>query len=72
MVASVLHSLDLDELIAEDTESYCRIVSDLCTNQGQLTRYRVGLRTQFEKSSVREEVGFTKSLESKFRQVLNF
>jgi protein O-GlcNAc transferase len=72
MVASVLHSLDLDELIAEDTESYCRIVSDLCTNQGQLMRYRVGLRKRFEKSSMRDEVGFTKSLESKFRQVLNF
>ncbi len=72
MVASVLSLLGLDELVAEDTESYCRVVKDLCRDQDRLSRYRAELRDRFDTSPLRDEKGFTKSLESEYRRILSF
>ena len=72
MVASVLKLMELDELVAEDAESYCKIVKDLSEDQDRLSRYRAGLRDRFETSPLRDEKGFTQSLESEYRRILNF
>ena len=72
MVASVLDLLGLDELVARSTESYARIVNDLCNDQGRLIHYRDGIRNRFENSPLRDEIGFTRSLEDQFCRILNF
>jgi predicted O-linked N-acetylglucosamine transferase (SPINDLY family) len=72
MVASLLDLLELDELVAKDTESYARIVNGLCGDQDRLIRYRAEIRNQFEKSPLRDEKSFTKELETQYRQILKF
>jgi len=72
MVASVLNLLGMDELVAEDTESYARLVKDLCSDQDRLIRYRTELRNQFEQSPLRDEKGFTRDLENEIRIILKF
>jgi len=70
MVASVLNLLGLNELIAEDTEAYNRIASDLCSDKDRLIRYRNTLRDRCEQSPLRDEKGFTKKLEAEYRSIL--
>jgi len=70
MVASVLNSLDLDELIAEDEASYGRIAADLCNDHARLLDYRNSLRSRFENSSLRDEAGFTRAVEDQLKQTL--
>lgn len=70
MVASVLDLLGLAELVAEDIDSYARIVNGLCQDQTRLSVYRAELRTRFENSPLRDEKGFTKALEKQYRQIL--
>ena len=70
MVASVLDSLELSELIATDRQSYGRIVSRLCSEQSQLLAYRNELRKRFEQSSLCDEAGFTRALETQYRDIL--
>jgi len=72
MVASVLNLLGLDELVAEDAESYRSVVKGLCKDRDRLRRYRVELRDRFKASPLRDEKGFTQSLESEYRRILNF
>ena len=70
MVASVLSLLGLDELIAKSTEAYAQIVNDLCRNQDKLIHYRAELRERFETSPLRDEKGFTKSLETEYYRIV--
>lgn len=71
MVASVLNLMGLDELVAQTAESYARIVSDLCKDPKRLSRYRTELRDRFEKSPLRDEIGFTRDMETEFGRILN-
>ncbi len=70
MVASVLNLMGLGELVAKSTEAYARIVNDLCKNQGELIHYRADLRKRFMASPLRDEKGFTQTLETEYRRVV--
>lgn len=70
MAASVLHQLELDELAAMDEDSYVRIATDLSRDPASLVRYRAELRGRFEKSPLRDEAGFTQTLEKAIQEVV--
>ena len=70
MVAGVLDLMGLEELIAQNTEAYARVVNHLCNDQQRIVKYRYGLRGQFEKSPLRDEAGFTRDLESEYRSLI--
>jgi len=72
MVASVLDCLGMDELIANDVDSYLQIVEGLCADQERLLAYRGGLRKCLELSPLRDEIGFTRSLEAEFERIIRF
>jgi predicted O-linked N-acetylglucosamine transferase (SPINDLY family) len=72
MVASVLDLLGLSELVADDVESYTRIISGLCNNHESLCTIRAGLRNRFENTPLRDEAGFTKDLESACCRILGY
>ena len=71
MVAGVLHSMQLGDLVAEDTEAFARVVHELCNDQKLLIRYRSELRSGFEQSPLRAEADFTRKLESEYRRIFN-
>jgi predicted O-linked N-acetylglucosamine transferase (SPINDLY family) len=64
MVASVLESLDLRELVAADTQNYVRIVGELCRDRQRLAEVRSGLRQRVERSPLRDEAGFARKFEA--------
>ncbi|HMM67372.1 MAG TPA: tetratricopeptide repeat protein [Dokdonella sp.] len=64
MVASVLEGLGLDELIADDTESFARLAGELGRDPQRLARLRLALRGRMEDSPLRDEACFTRSFES--------
>ena len=70
MVASVLNSMDLDELIAMDKDSYSRIATDLCNDHARVLNYRNIMRSRFENSPLRDEAGFTRKFEDQLKQTL--
>ena len=70
MVASVLHQLDLAELIAPDEGAYVGIATELSRDQARLERYRAELRSRFQTSILRAESDFTRAFEKTLMQVL--
>jgi predicted O-linked N-acetylglucosamine transferase (SPINDLY family) len=70
MVASVLDSLELNELIARNEASYSRIVAELCSTDSRLLDYRNKLRSRFENSPLRDEAGFTRAFEDQLKKLL--
>lgn len=70
MVASVLNSLGLQQWVATDHSAYSRIVKKLCNDQAQLINHRGELRQRFNRSSMRDEVTFTRQLEFEYRRIL--
>lgn len=71
MVTSVLNSLDLNEWVAPDRHAYLQIVKKLCSDQSQLVNSRRELRQRFNRSPLRDEITFTRQLESEYRRILN-
>ena len=71
MVASVLNALGLNEWIAADQHAYIEILTTLCKDQAQLLRCRSELRERFSCSPLRDEITFTRQLESEYRRILN-
>jgi predicted O-linked N-acetylglucosamine transferase (SPINDLY family) len=63
MVASVLHSIGLRELLAEDHEAYLQICTELCRDPGRLSEIRAGLRERMENSPLLDEVAYTRAFE---------
>ncbi len=63
MVASVLESMGLEELVAKDLESYIRISSELAGDPERLEGLRTGLRGLMENSPLCDEARFTKTFE---------
>jgi len=72
MVASVLNSLGLNEWVAADGATYVGIIKKLCSDPSQLIITRRELRQRFSRSSLRDEISFTRQLESQYRRILNF
>lgn len=63
MVASVLGSLGLGELVSDGRESYVRISTELAADKERLEGYRTGLRSLVERSPLCNEAGFTRVFE---------
>ena len=63
MVASVLASMGLEELVAADRESYIQICSELAMNSERLKSLRYSLRELMGNSSLRDEKSFTQIYE---------
>jgi predicted O-linked N-acetylglucosamine transferase (SPINDLY family) len=63
MVASVLNTVGLGDLIACDCDSYVRIGTELATNGERLQTLRMSLRDQVKSSPLCDEVAFTQAYE---------
>ena len=63
---SVLATMGLEELIAADADSYVRIAAGLPARIGEL---RHTLREKLERSPLRDFAGFTRALESAYREM---
>jgi len=66
---SLLTQVDLPELIATSAEDYVRIAKNLAANPQRLANMRVNLRQRLEQSPLRDEAGFTRSLEQALLEV---
>lgn len=67
--ASLLKQVGLAELIAATPEDYIAIASRLAGEQERLRALRSGLRRRLEASSLRDETGFVRELESAYRKM---
>jgi predicted O-linked N-acetylglucosamine transferase (SPINDLY family) len=67
--ASLLTHIGLPELIADSREDYVRLATRLASDRAGLTRLRAELRERLERSPVRDEVGFTRILETTLRRM---
>jgi predicted O-linked N-acetylglucosamine transferase (SPINDLY family) len=70
MVGSVLDGLELNEWIAADVNAYIRIAGDMGRNPARISELRASLRNRMEAAPVRDEIGFTRGLESKLVSLL--
>ncbi|MBK1720387.1 tetratricopeptide repeat protein [Thiocystis violacea] len=66
---SLLTRVGLTELIAHSGENYVEIAADLAHDQERLSGLRGGLRERLERSPLRDEIGFTRTLEGALRQM---
>lgn len=71
MVASVLDGLGLNELIAEDVDSFVRIAGDLCLETNRVIEFRTDLRRRMLESPLRDEAGYTRAFEAGCMAALN-
>jgi protein O-GlcNAc transferase len=65
MVASVLKSIGLEDMVAIDQESYVVIGSELAADRGRIEELRLGLRDIMGASSLRDEANFTREYEKR-------
>ncbi len=66
---SLLSQVELQHLIAKNEEDYVTIACSLASDLGALADLRKTLRSRMEKSPLMDEVGFTKGLESAYREM---
>lgn len=66
---SLLHSMNLPELIAEATDQYCDIAVQLAQNKNRLQALRTTLRQRLMDSPLTDNVAFTRHLEQLYRQL---
>ena len=64
MVASVLRTIGLDDLLADDRSAYVHICRELGSRRQRLADLRAGLRQRMEKSALLDGAGFTRTLEN--------
>ena len=69
MGCSVLSVMGLDELIAADEDGYVRIAAELASSPQRLAELRCTLRERLERSPLRDFSGFTRALESAYREM---
>ncbi len=67
--ASLLSVLGLQELLARDVEEFVLIASRLATDRDRLTALRAGLRERMAASRLLDHAGFTRNLESAYREM---
>jgi predicted O-linked N-acetylglucosamine transferase (SPINDLY family) len=66
---SILHTLNLTELLAQDDEAYIRIAVALAVDHSRLRSYHVSLRNQLQESPFMDEPGFAEKLEACYRRL---
>jgi len=66
---SVLATMGLSELIAADEDEYIRIAAGLASDAPRLSELRRTLRQKLERSPMRDFPGFTRELESAYRNM---
>jgi protein O-GlcNAc transferase len=64
--ASLLNTLGLSELLAQDAEGYVRIAVQLACNPEKLAAMRAGLRSRMQASPLLDQSGFTRQLEAAY------
>lgn len=69
MAASILQTVGVDELIAEDEEEFVRIAVELAGDVERIKRYRQTLRDTMKRSALCDAKSFTRGLESAYRQM---
>lgn len=67
--ASLLTRLGLQDLIAHSGDDYVRIAAALACDRERLHGLRTALRTRLEQSPLRDEISFTRTLESALRHM---
>ena len=67
--ASLLNVLGLRELLAQDIEGFVQIAAQLATDPERLTALRAGMREQMAASPLLDHAGFTRNLESAYREM---
>ena len=67
--ASILTSAGLSDWIASDAEDYVRRAVDFAGNAALLSNLRATLRPRLQASPLMDEAGFTKDLETAYRQM---
>ena len=66
---SILSAIGRSEWVAHSEEEYIQIAVNLARDIPLLAQYRASLRSEMLTSPLMDEVGFTKSLESAYRQM---
>jgi predicted O-linked N-acetylglucosamine transferase (SPINDLY family) len=69
MSLSVLKQVGLDECIAESTDAYINIASQLAADIVKLQQMRSGLRGKVQQSSLLDAATFTRAVESAYRDI---
>ncbi|MDH4189978.1 MAG: tetratricopeptide repeat protein, partial [Betaproteobacteria bacterium] len=64
--SSLLHAVDLENLVAEDVEQYIEIAAALAGDLEALAQLRAGLRERVRSSSLMDGAGFTRALEDNY------
>ena len=67
--ASLLSIIGLKELIAENTEKYLRIASELATDRNRLAQLRSTLRQRMQTSALMDATGFARDVETAFKEM---
>ena len=67
--ASLLTQAGLNDWIARSADDYVRIAVDLAADQQRLSEWRAALRPRLELSPLRDEIGFTRTLEGVLRRM---
>jgi predicted O-linked N-acetylglucosamine transferase (SPINDLY family) len=66
---ALLKAVGLEELVARDPTDYVRIAVELARDPARLMALRTGLRGRMETSVLRDEAGFTRALETAYREM---
>jgi predicted O-linked N-acetylglucosamine transferase (SPINDLY family) len=69
MVASVLASLGLCELVAQDEDEYVRLAVGLANDLPRLTHLRETLRARMEQSPLTDASRFARDIEAAYRDM---
>jgi predicted O-linked N-acetylglucosamine transferase (SPINDLY family) len=67
--ASIMHHVDLPELVADSIENYVKLAIGLVNDQDRLDTMRGGLRQHMHDSEIMNKQIFTRSLEKAYRQM---
>lgn len=69
LTASMMHTVGLDDFIAETKEDYVRIAVEKSKDLEGLARVRASLRERFEKSPLGDSVGYCRAVENLYRKM---
>jgi FkbM family methyltransferase len=67
--ASLLHTVGLSELLADDLDGFVRIAATLAADPERLAALRSGLRARMQASPLLDHAGFTRRLEAAYREM---
>jgi predicted O-linked N-acetylglucosamine transferase (SPINDLY family) len=67
--ASLMHAADLADLIGHSPEQYVRIAAELAADRARLAALRGSMRARLEASPLRDEMNYTRRLESAYRKM---